>query len=390
MNQRVASIREVPVAMIWWLAVAVAGLLAGCAANANDRVGMPPASSSVTRASGESPADSSELGRPLAPSPSSVPAPTPRSAGTAAFADVPYPFPVQYRSFESQGLALSMAYMDVKPDGGAHGSVVLLHGKNFSGAYWEATARALVAAGFRVVMPDQIGFGKSSKPTEYQYSFHALAAHTRELLESLEIDRAHVVGHSMGGMLATRFALMFPEQSRSLVLVNPIGLENYAQKIGYVDIDAWVADELSKGVDDAREYMKQNYFAGAWKSEYEPLLTIQRTAIESPARRELALVSAKTYDMILTQPVLDDFPRVNVATLLIMGQRDRTAVGKAWASPKVRETLGDYPRLGREAARAIPRAKLVELPALGHLPQVEAPDVVHAKLRDFLCADRQC
>lgn len=270
--------------------------------------------------------------------------------------------------------------------------MLLLHGKNFSGAYWEATAHALVAAGFRVVMPDQIGFVKSSKPTAYQYSFQALAMQTRKLLEALGIESAHVVGHSMGGMLATRFALMFPEQSRTLVLLNPIGLENYAQKIGYLGIDTWVADELSKGVDDVREYMKQNYFAGAWKSEYEPLLTMQRVAIESAtaARRELALVSAKTYDMILTQPVVDAFPRVSAPTLLIIGQRDRTALGKAWASPKVRATLGDYPRLGREAARAIPKAKLGELPALGHLPQVEAPDVVHAKLIDFFCADRQC
>jgi pimeloyl-ACP methyl ester carboxylesterase len=267
---------------------------------------------------------------------------------------------------------------------------VLLHGKNFSGGYWEGTARALLAAGFRVVMPDQIGFGKSSKPTAYQYSFQALVTHTHELLAELGIDSAHVVGHSMGGMLAARYALMFPKQTRSLVLVNPIGLEDYGQKVPYPSIDTWAADERGKSLDDVREYMKQSYFGGEWKPEYEPLLAIQRASLASPAWPDLALVSAKLYDMILTQPVVGDFPRLRVPTLLIIGQRDRTAVGKAWAAPDVRATLGDYPRLGREAARSIPKAKLVELPGLGHLPQFEAPTLAHAALLEFLCQVGAC
>jgi len=390
-TRRVTSNRN-PALAVWLLALAVAWIIGACASNSNDPISLPPDGVFAGPAPGEAAPDASAPDPEQKSPPRALWAPmSPGAQGAdAEFNQVAYPFSVQYRAFQSQGLALSMAYMDVSPDGGAHSSVVLLHGKNFSGAYWEATARALVAAGFRVVMPDQIGFGRSSKPTAYQYSFQALATHTRELLEALGIETAHVVGHSMGGMLATRFALMFPKQSRSLVLLNPIGLEDYAQKVGYVGVDVWMADELDKGLDDVREYMQQNYFAGSWKPEYEPLLAIQRVAIESPARRELALVSAKTYDMILTQPVLHDFSRVSVPTLLIIGQRDKTALGKAWASPDVRQTLGDYPRLGRDAARAIPKAKLAELPGLGHLPQVEAPDLTHTTLLDFLCATSAC
>jgi pimeloyl-ACP methyl ester carboxylesterase len=73
-----------------------------------------------------------------------------------------------------------------------------------------------------------------------------------------------------------------------------------------------------------------------------------------------------------------------VPTLLIIGQRDRTAVGKAWAPESAKGTLGDYPALGRKAARAIPGATLVEVKDAGHLPQVEAFDDTMKAVLDFL------
>ncbi len=77
-------------------------------------------------------------------------------------------------------------------------------------------------------------------------------------------------------------------------------------------------------------------------------------------------------------------PDLRVPTLLIIGQRDRTAVGKAWAPKDVAATLGDYPALGRKAAAALPGAKLVELDGVGHLPQVEAFDRYRDALVELL------
>ena len=116
--------------------------------------------------------------------------------------------------FESQRQKLVMAYIDARPPDGVRANgqtVVLLHGKNFNAAYWAPTIKALTAAGFRVVAPDQIGFGKSSKPEGYQFSFAQLTINTRTLLQGLGIDKVALVGHSMGGMLATRFAVTFPD-----------------------------------------------------------------------------------------------------------------------------------------------------------------------------------
>lgn len=121
--------------------------------------------------------------------------------------------------------------MDIAPIGASNEkTAVLLHGRNFCSQTWNATAIELAKAGYRVVLPDQVGFCKSSKPDRYQFSLQQLATNTKALLKKLELDKVTVIGHSMGGMLATRFALMFPANVTELVLVNPIGLEDWKGK----------------------------------------------------------------------------------------------------------------------------------------------------------------
>ena len=96
-----------------------------------------------------------------------------------------YPHPVQRYDFQSQGQSLSMAYMDIRSAQPNGKTVVLMHGKNFCGATWEDTIGPLRDAGYRVVVPDQIRFCKSSKPQAYQFGLHQLAANTHALLASI-------------------------------------------------------------------------------------------------------------------------------------------------------------------------------------------------------------
>lgn len=121
-----------------------------------------------------------------------------------------YPFPVNYLSINIEDQVAKMAYMDVKPQKANGQSVLLFHGKNFNGYYWKDVIAFLVAQGYRVIVPDQLGFGKSGKPNIH-YSFSQMAANTMQLLNSLNIDKINIIAHSMGGMLATRFVLMYPE-----------------------------------------------------------------------------------------------------------------------------------------------------------------------------------
>jgi pimeloyl-ACP methyl ester carboxylesterase len=295
-----------------------------------------------------------------------------------------YPFEVRLHPVKAQQQTLEMAYMDVAPAKPNGKTLLLLHGKNFSGAYWERTIKALNAAGYRVVVPDQIGFGKSSKPEHFQFTFHELATHTRSLLAALGVQRVAVVGHSMGGMLATRFALMYPEVAEKLVLVNPIGLEDWQRLVPYRTVDASFEEELKATPQSVRAYMQENYFAGNWKPEYDALVEVQAGWLKGPDRRRMAWIAALTSDMVFTQPVLYEFPDLELPVLLIIGQKDKTAIGKAWAPPEAKPKLGNYPELGRKAKAAIPNARLVEIEGAGHLPQVEAFEVYRKALEEFL------
>jgi pimeloyl-ACP methyl ester carboxylesterase len=198
------------------------------------------------------------------------------------------------------------------------------------------------------------------------------------------VQRAVVVGHSMGGMLAVRFGLMHPERVERLVLVNPLGLEDWKRVVPYRPVDALYAAELESTPDRVRAYMRESYFAGEWRPEYEPLVRMLAGWARGPDRERIAWLAALTTDMVFTQPVVHELPDLRVPTLLVVGQRDRTAIGKAWAPDAVKSRLGDYPALGRAAAAAIPGATLVELEGVGHLPQVEAFDAYLRALTDFL------
>ncbi|MDB5262142.1 MAG: alpha/beta hydrolase [Adhaeribacter sp.] len=295
-----------------------------------------------------------------------------------------YPFPVKYLDLKVEDIAVRMAYMDVLPANNAGNApvVMLLHGKNFFGAYWLQTIRFLTQNGYRVIVPDQVGFGKSSKASLH-YSSHQLAVNTKKMLDTLGITKVSVVGHSMGGMLATRFALIYPETTAKLVLENPLGLEDYRLLVPYQPLTQAYQNELKTTEESIRKY-HQTYYV-SWKPAYEENVRVPGAQTRSPDYPKVALASAQTYDMIYQQPVVYEFPRIAVPTLLVIGQADRTVVGKALIKDKnVLAKAGQYPELGKKTAAAIKNAKLVELPNVGHIPHLEAPESFHKALLSYL------
>lgn len=293
-----------------------------------------------------------------------------------------YPYPVTYLPLTIEGQDLRMAYMDVPPEGTGNGrTVVLLHGKNFFGAYWRDTIHALAHEGYRVIVPDQIGFGKSSKPNIH-YSFHLLAATTKKLLDAAGVTQVAVVGHSMGGMLATRFALMYPQMVTHLVLEDPIGLEDYRAFVPYATIEETYKSELNASAEGIRNYHKGYYVQ--WRPEYAEYPTVAVRWKASGEYPRLAMSAALTYQMIYEQPVCHEFSQVKAKTLLVIGQADRTVVGKAKVKKELLAKVGQYPELGRKTAQLITGAKLVELPNVGHIPHFEAKERFQEELLAFL------
>jgi pimeloyl-ACP methyl ester carboxylesterase len=296
-----------------------------------------------------------------------------------------YPWPVAQYRFRSQNLMLEMAYMDVTPARPNGRIAVLLHGKNFCAATWQSTITVLVDAGYRVIAPDQIGFCKSSKPAQYQFTFQQLAGNTHALLESLGVRRATIIGHSTGGMLGIRYALMYPSEVEQLVLVDPIGLEDWkARGVPWQSVDTLYRNELQTTAERIRSYQRATYYAGTWEPAYETWVKMLAGMYRGAGRERVAWDSALLSDMIYTQPVVYELSALRMPVLLMIGDKDNTAIGKNLVSPEIRATLGNYPVLGKTAAAQIPHAKLVEFPDLGHSPQIQAPERFHKALLEGL------
>lgn len=300
---------------------------------------------------------------------------------TLCFADVKYnsvldgfdyPFKVEIFNFSSQNQKLKMAYMDLKPTKiDKHKVAVLLHGKNFAGFYFEKIANDLKALGYRVIIPDQIGFGKSTKVRAYQFSFYQLAFNTKQLLESLNIQKFVLVGHSMGGMLATHMTYLYPKSIEKLVLVNPIGLEPYLNYVEFKDPDFFFKAEKSKTAQKMRDYQKKNYYDGKWSDDYEKLLIPSIGQLNGKEWDLVAWNNALTYGPIFNEDITTKMSQIKNKVFLINGTRDQTGPGRGWKKTGETRKLGDYKKLGKAAASRFPNAKLIELKGLGHMPQYE-------------------
>ena len=280
-----------------------------------------------------------------------------------------YPHPLKHYRFESQGKPMQMAYMDVAPTGQGerpHGAPAAW--QNFCGATWERTIGVLNEAGYRVIAPDQVGFCSSSKPEGYQFSFAQLA-HNTALLQQEGIDQVSVIGHSMGGMLAARLALSYPQLAEQLVLVNPIGLEDWqAEGVPYAPIDQLYQAELKTDFDSIKAYQQKFYYNGNWKPEYDRWVAMLAGMYAGEGKAG-GLEPGADFGNGLHPAGDPRVSRISTPTLLLIGGLDHTAPGANRAPDEIAKRLGNYPELGRQAAAMIPQARLVAFRTWGIHPR---------------------
>jgi pimeloyl-ACP methyl ester carboxylesterase len=307
----------------------------------------------------------------------------PYGIGLEGFA---YPYPVTMLTLASDAEPLRMAYMDVPPAGAGNGrTVVLLHGRNFPSSYWEPTIKALIGAGYRVVVPDQVGFGKSSKPMS-ALSFDMLARHTAALLAHLHLPRVDIVAHSMGGMLAVRFARSYPDRVGRILLEAPIGLEDYRNFVPAVETERIMADEDRLTPDAYRRQLVTNYSLTLPPDAITPFIESRMRIKDSAEYPRWLRAFVNSYQMIWSQPVVNEIPLLKQPVLFVMGENDHNAPGRAYAPTEVRAKMGDNAKLARELAARMTYAKIEVYQGIGHLVHLEATARFNASMLAFLDA----
>jgi pimeloyl-ACP methyl ester carboxylesterase len=302
------------------------------------------------------------------------PTPTDVVPGSITCEDVPYPHPVSYMPLTLYGQDLRLAYMDVAPQGAANGhTVVLFHGMNFAGFYWGGPIEALRKEGFRVVVVDQIGFGRSSKPI-IPYNFNDMARNSKLLLDHLKIQKAMIVGHSMGGMLAARFATQYPAIAERVVIYNPIGLDDPRQERPWGSIDEAYKRNLTQTYQGiyAGIYRYFSHDPKAWKPEFEKYVRVRYAWTLSGDWPRYAMVQSLIQQITYLDPVVYDWAHIKAPTLAFGGAEDNPR-------PVFKERM-------KFIADSIPNGngKLHLIPGLGHVPHFEAPEKTYPPLIAFL------
>jgi pimeloyl-ACP methyl ester carboxylesterase len=293
-----------------------------------------------------------------------VPTPTDVKPGSITCEECPYPFPSSYLPLTLYGQDVRMAYMDVAPQGAANGrTVMIFHGNNFAGFYFGNIIEALRKEGFRVIVPDQIGYGRSSKPI-IPYSLNDMARNSRAILQSLKIDKAMIVGHSMGGMLATRFATQYPAVTERLVIYNPIGLSD-----GRYDRPAGNIDEQYKGALGATyqgiraslmRYVAHN--PAAWTAEFENYAKVRYSWTLGAEWPRLAMVQSLISNVIYSDPVVYDWAQIKAPTLAFGGAEDVLPGSAKLFQDRMKALVDTIPN---------GNGKLHLIPGLGHVPHME-------------------
>lgn len=297
--------------------------------------------------------------------PPAVPAPADVKPGSITCEECPYPYPSSYLPLTLYGQDVRMAFMDVAPQGTPNGhTVMIFHGHNFAGFYFGTIIDALKAEGFRVIVVDQIGYGRSSKPI-MPYTLSDMARNSRAILTSLKIEKAMLIGHSMGGMLAARFASLYPAVVERVIIYNPIGLVDTRHGRN----TAGNVDEQYKGALGATyasvkaglmRYVAHN--PAAWNDEFEKYARIRYSWTLGADWPRLAMVQTLTGANISGDPVVYDWAHIQAPTLAFGGAED-VLPGTAKLFQERMKVLADTVPKGN--------GKLHLIPGLGHVPHLE-------------------
>jgi len=252
--------------------------------------------------------------------------------------------------------------------------LVLIHGMLNSSRHWEAVARGL-SSDYTVIAPDLIGHGDSATPRG-DYSLGAHAAAIRDLLAAIGIDRATIVGHSLGGGVALQFFWQFPQRTERLVLISSGGLGREVSPMLRAAALPGMSGVLA--VAAHRRWLDALWAAGArmrakgrGQGIYLQAIARALRPLEQPGAREAFVQTLRSVIDVHGQRVsardrlylLGAMP-----TLVVWGDRDETI-------PLAH---------GREAHALIPGSRFATLPGAAHFPHLEDPEGLVLVLREFL------
>jgi len=271
-----------------------------------------------------------------------------------------------------------ITYIELNPEGAR--TIVFLHGLGSYLKFWRYQLDYFASKGYRVIALDMVGYGKSSKPASFPYTMEAMGDVVRETLEQLEITDPVLIGHSMGGQVATSFAIRFPEKLTALVLTSPAGFETFSAKE-----KAWFkqvfSTEFVKMTSEAGLYVsvKRNNFY-RWDDDYSWLIEERVRLAGSKTFDKYAYAQVRSVQgLVNTDFVRGNLAHVTVPTLIIHGDQDRLIPNPFLHGGESRDLM-------EAAAAKLPKSMLVTLEDCGHTVQIDCHDNYNKEVETWLAS----
>lgn len=260
-------------------------------------------------------------------------------------------------------------HVDAGPDTGD--AVVLLHGLTATHRYWQASIPPL-AHRRRVLAPDLPGFGRSDKP-DVDYTIDYFVQTLARFLDEKRIERASLVGNSMGGHIAMAFALAFPRRTERLVLVDPAGVTRlplWLMRVG-VWAMAQAGGRLSRRIPRVPGPAIELLFRAVFPTRPDLAARYVRSykrAMSSPEYPFFLRAGLRAARGVLERPMGPHAPRIEAPTLIVWGGKDRLLPVTA----------------ARGLRQSMPRSRLVIYSQSGHCPMVDQPERFCRDVEAFL------
>ena len=282
--------------------------------------------------------------------------------------DLQYPYEVKYAALSND---VNLAYVD---EGKGKETIIFIHGLGTYLRAWEKNIEGL-KSDYRVIAVDLPGYGKSSKnPHDGSMTYYASVI--IEFMNKLNIEKAVLAGHSMGGQISMVTALQYPDRVKKLVLVSPAGFERFSegQKDWFKDVMTLTGVKLTKP-DAIITNAAYNFYN---MPDYAEFIITDRIAMRAANDFDnYCYTVVQSVHGMVDQAVIDKLDQIKQPTLILFGENDNL-IPNRYLNPGCTQKIAEY------GHSKIQNSELVMVPHCGHFLPLEKPDVFNEKVREFL------
>lgn len=289
------------------------------------------------------------------------------------FKDLPYPWNVKYMDLKS---GVKIAYID---EGGGSKTVVFIHGLGSYLRFWEEQINVFKSKGYRVLALDLPGYGKSDKPSTFEYDPNNFADVVLEFITKLGVNKPILVGHSMGGQTSLSFAIRYPDKLSALVLTAPAGFEHFPQREKLWFKSVFPDPRVFRTQDEYtiwRSINADNFYD--WNPKYIWLVEYRVRLAKNTEFTQYGYAQIKSIHGLANNDfVRENLDKISTPTLIIFGEQD--------ALIPSRFLHGGHPReIFEYGASKIKGSKLIGLDKCGHTIQMDCAERYNKEVLSFL------